>query len=328
MLWLIVGSVFALLLAGYCLTVAKFVRIIKPIFETSPTLIPSDAEPDEDAELIGIPVSNGLMLSACLYTRNESESRGLIVFCPEFGANKWSWRNYALALWEAGYDILSFDFRNQGESDAHTSYKQLHWLTEYEIDDVHAVIDYIKSHPDLRERSIGLMGVSRGGTAALAAGSESPHVELICADSAFPTEPMMLYYVDRWVSLFASVKMHQIMPQWHTRFLVKLAKWSSQWSNGCTYAEVLPRLKRMSRRKRTFLIAGTRDSFVPPELTYTLRNSLGETCEELWMVKGAKHNQSRKVDPQGYQDRLVSFFSTMSPLHESPVEQTVERATV
>jgi dienelactone hydrolase len=327
MTWLIVGIVVALLVAGYSLLARKFVRIIKPIFETSPTLIPAYAEPDSDAELLKIPTSNGLTLSACLYRRDESESRGIIIFCPEFGATKWSWRNYCRRLWETGYDILSFDFRNQGESDSQDGYQELHWLTDYEIEDVKAVIDFVKSHPDLCERPIGLMGVSRGGSAALAAGAESPDVELICVDSAFPTEPMMMFYVERWVSLYAAERIHQILPLWHARFIVKLAKWSSQWSNGCKYAEVLPRLKRMARHKRVLLIAGSRDSFVHPDVTHTLQDSLGESCEELWMVHGAKHNMARTIDPERYQERTLAFFSAMAPVHEAQAEAAVQEAT-
>ena len=328
MMWLVVGMIAALLLAGYSYLLSKFVRIIKPIFETSPTLIPAHAEPDPDAELLEIPTSNGMRLSACLYQHDESESRGIIIFCPEFGATKWSWQKYCRPLWEEGYDILSFDFRNQGESDIQDGYHELHWLTEFEIEDVHAVIDFVKSHPHLRERPIGLMGVSRGGSAALAAGSESADVELICADSAFPTEPMMLFYIERWVSLYAPQKIHQVMPQWHTRFIVKLAKWSSQWSNGCRYAEVLPRLRRMPRQKRVLLIAGTRDSFVHPDVTRTLRDSLGECCEEMWMVNGAKHNMAHSTDPEGYQERTNAFFAEMAPFHEFQTEDSVEKAIV
>lgn len=327
MMWLIVGIVVALLLAVYCLMVTKSVRIIKPIFETSPTLMPANAEPDADAELLEIPTSNGLTLSACLYRRDEAESRGIIIFCPEFGATKWSWRNYCLPLWRAGYDVLSFDFRNQGESDSQESYQELHWLTNYEIEDVQAVIDFVKSHPDLCERPIGLMGVSRGGSAALATGAESPDVELICVDSAFPTEPMMLFYIERWVSLYTPKWLHRHFPQWHIRLLVKLAKWSSQWTKGCRYAEVLPRLKRMNGHKKVLLIAGARDSFVHPKVTRTLCDSLGEMCEDLWMVDGAKHNMARTADPEGYRERTLAFFSAMAPIHEVPEKAAVEQAT-
>jgi hypothetical protein len=83
----------------------------------------------------------------------------------------------------------------------------------------------------------------------------------------------------------------------------------------------------MTGHKKVLLIAGARDSFVHPDVTRTLRDSLGEMCEELWMVDGAKHNMACNVDPEGYQEHTLAFFSAMAPIHETPAQATVEQAT-
>jgi len=265
-------------------------------------------------------------LSGCLYSHSDSESRGVIIFCPEFGANKWSWKNYCYGLWEAGFDILAIDFRNQGQSERVDSYRELHWVTEFEIADATAAIDYVKSRSDLSERPIGIMGVSRGGAAALAVGADHPDVELIVTDSAFPTRPLMMFFVDRWVKVYAPQWIYNLVPRWHTHFTLNLVKKFSQWSRNCEYAEIIPRFKRMADRKKVLLIAGSRDSFVDLKVSRQLEQSLGGNCEELWVVPGAKHNMGNSVAREEYQSRIETFFAAMSPLH---VPQTLvpEEAT-
>ncbi|MBD3672845.1 MAG: alpha/beta fold hydrolase [Planctomycetaceae bacterium] len=324
MIWPAIAITIALLGLAYLVAEAKIVRLVMSIFERPPTFLPPETEPDEEAERISFRTSDGVKISACLNCRDESISRGLIIFCPEYGANKWSWKKYCRGLWEAGFDVLALDFRNQGDSERVESYGELHWLTEYEIEDVKAAIQYVKSQPDLAERPIGLMGVSRGGAAALAAGADSPDVELIATDSAFPTEPLMMYFVDRWVKVYAPQWVYNLVPRWHTRFTLKMVKRFSQMSRHCQYAEILPRLKRMESRKRVMLVAGSGDSFVDLKVTNILENALGAKCEELWIVDNAKHNMSVLLAPDEYQVRLENFFSQMSPVHEQPVRMAEE----
>lgn len=326
MMWPVIVITIALLALGYLVGEAKIVRLVMSIFQRPPTFFPPETEPDEDAERILIRTRDGVNLSACLYSRDESTSRGLIIFCPEYGANKWSWKKYCHGLWESGFDILALDFRNQGDSERMKSYGELHWLTEYEVEDVKAAIHYVKSQPDLAERPIGLMGVSRGGAAALAAGADSAEIELIATDSAFPTEPLMMFFVDRWVKVYAPQWMYNLVPRWHTSFTLKMVKRFSQMSRNCEYAEIIPRLKRMEPRKRVLLVSGSGDSFVDLKVTKVLEKALGANCDDLWVVKNAKHNMSALIAPEKYQTRLENFFSQMSPVHEQPV-QVVEEAT-
>lgn len=319
MTWLIAEILISLIVVGYLVAESKIVRLGMSIFESSPMFLPQEANPDEDAEIVEILTEDGVRLSGCLYTRSESESRGVIIFCPEFGANKWSWKNYCYGLWESGFDILAIDFRNQGQSERVDSYRELHWATEFEVTDAKAAIRYVKSHPELAERPIGIMGVSRGGATALAVGADHPDVELVVTDSAFPTEPLMMFFVDRWFKVYAPQWMYNLVPRWHTHFNLKLVKKFSQWSRNCEYAEIIPRFKRMADRKKVLLIAGSRDSFVGLKVSQQLERSLGDNCEDLWIVQGAKHNMGNAVAGDEYQTRIESFFSAMSPVHVPPV---------
>jgi len=94
------------------------VRLVLPQFERKIPFGVELASPDPMAERIEFPTTHGLTLRGSLYRSANRVSRGLVVFCPELGGNHWLAMSYASGLFESGFDILSFDFRNQGESDA------------------------------------------------------------------------------------------------------------------------------------------------------------------------------------------------------------------
>lgn len=327
MWWLSIGILICAVLVAYALLNIFLIRLIGPIFESAPLLIAAESKPDDAATRLNIPTPDGFNLAACLYARDERVSRGLIIFCHEFGGSKWTCMNYCRGLWEAGFDILAFDFRNHGESSVIPGYRQIHWLTEYEITDVRAVIDYVREDPNLCERSLGLFGVSRGGSAALAAGAGYPHVELIATDSAFPTDPMIRHFTERWFSLHVPDFMYTLAPEWHIRYTLWSVKRFIQWMRGCQFTEVIPLIRKMSPPQRAFLIAGERDSFVPIEVSRKLEEALGECCQDLWIVPRAKHNSSRKEMPEEYDAQLIRFFTDMAPVGEHSSLQPVETST-
>jgi uncharacterized protein len=324
MFWLIVGILSGAILAAYAALNVFLIRKIVPIFETSPLLIATSSAPDPAALRLEIPTPDGLTLSACLYSRDETSSRGLIIFCHELGGSKWTCMNYCQGLWDAGFDILAFDFRNHGESSTLNGYRHIHWLTEYEVIDVRAVVDFVRRDPILGERSIGLFGVSRGGSAALAAGTGYPGVELIATDSAFPIEPMIRYFFKRWFALHVPHFLYTLAPEWHVRYTMWSVKRFSQWMRGCRFTEVISRMRTMALPQKALLIAGERDSFVPGSVTLEMQRALGECCQDLWIVPRAKHNSARKELPEEYDHRLVQFFAQMSPLGQEAALQPVE----
>lgn len=328
MIWWILGIGIGVLLAAEAILNAFSVRIILPIFERVPLLNPRVSPPDDQAELLEIPTTGGATLSGCLYRRSETESRGIVIFCPEFGSSKWSCKSYCEGLWDAGYDLLAFDFRNSGDSSWQDDYHPLHWVSEFELQDVRAAIEYVRRRDDLKERPIGLFGVSRGGGAALAAGAESPDVELIATDSAFATEPMMMFFTRRWISLYIPEWLNWLIPTWHVMITMQIVRMVSQRRHGCRYARIIQKLKRIAPQKRVLLVSGEADTFVSQQIAEELARAAGRSLQELWIVPGCKHNAARQLEPEEYDERVTEFFAGMSPLRgESAKEATVHGAS-
>lgn len=307
--WTVVGIIAGVILADLALRFA-FIPVALRVFEARPPLRAEMAPPDSNALEISFPTTHGLTLRGGLYVHENRPSRGIIIFCPELSGNHWSAMSYCRGLWDAGFDILSFDFRNQGESDRQPHYEPLHWVTEYEVADVLSAIDFARRRSELQALPIGMLGVSRGGGAALLAAARCPDVECVAADGAFSTDRMMLHYTRRWIRLYVPQWLLRLVPWWHVRLTLRLMRWTSQKRRGCQYASFdrwLPQLRSTS----VFLVVGHRDNYVDPEIVNEMAQQIGPSCREVWVVPDAKHNMARQVQPEEYDRRLVEFFSQL-----------------
>ncbi|MEX0718964.1 MAG: alpha/beta fold hydrolase [Planctomycetaceae bacterium] len=304
--WAIVGIVAGLALADLLLRL-PFIRVVLPIFENIPPFGVRPSPPVEGAESFEIPFPDRPTLRGSLH-HPAGKPRGLIVFCPELQANHWSAAAYCPGLLEAGFAVLAFDFRNQGESGSQPGYEPLHWMTRHEVNDLEAVLDHAASIPELKDLPVGLFGVSRGGGVALAVASKRTEVRCVVCDSSFSIESMSLFFAARWAEVYVPRRLLRLLPQWHLRSTLALVRWISQWRRGIPYATIERKLHRLSNRP-VMMIAGTADTYVRPAIAHELARRIGPSCT-VWVVKGAKHNQARAKIPEEYDRRIVEFFTS------------------
>ena len=286
------------------------IRLILRIFDKPLRLRAEEPQQSPTAETLVIPSTDGVTLRGSLHRSELQPARGLVVFCPELNGSHWSASSYCAGLIENGFHVLAFDFRNQGESDAFDGYKPLHWVTTYETDDVRAVLKYVETREDLADLPVGLMGISRGGGAALAAAAEHPHVECVATEGAFSTEAMQWHYTQRWASVYVPPWLLRFIPDWHTRQTLILCRLLSQIRRRCRYAR-LPRLLPRLKNRPVLIIAGEADSYVPAAIPEEMAAQIGGHTCEIWTVSQAKHNQARHNATHVYDEKLVRFFEGM-----------------
>ena len=307
--WIVVG-ILGLAAVDFVLRLIYVGKIVA-VFEQGPPFGADPTPPDPDAEVIRFPTSDGLTLVGSLHHSRQQPARGVVLFCPEFDGSHWSAVDYCEGLLQADIDVFAFDFRNQGESDHQPGYQPLHWLTDYEVRDVEAAIACLRSRSDLRNLPLGLFGISRGGGAALAAAATHPDVACVACEGAFTTMGLAMHYTRRWATLYVPSWLLRILPLWHLRQTVVLARWRSQIRKGCRYTS-LERLLPRLRDRSVLLIAGKRDNYVPAEVTEILHRGVSPASKEIWFVPGARHNMARKTDPVAYDRHLVQFFSQLT----------------
>ena len=151
MLWIIVAVIAVLLLIPALALLALwlyiyiyFLKYVVRIFQERPLFAINRGQPEEGAEDFSIEVAGGSVIRVCLL-HCIGPRRGVVLFSPEFGSNRWSCREYSPFLREAGYDVIGYEPRGQGESDGISGYQPLHWVTDYEVADVNAILGWLKS---------------------------------------------------------------------------------------------------------------------------------------------------------------------------------------
>ena len=323
MIWVIVGL--SVLVLADVIIQWNAVRVVLALIENSPPFRVESLPPDPDAEPFSVRTRDGITLRGCLYRHTEQTPRGLIVFCPEFASNHRSAMLYCSALSRAGFHVLTFDFRNHGDSDSMPGYVPLHWLTQYEVTDLNAVIDHVYSHPDLNELPLGLFGISRGGGAALYVAAQRQEVLRVATEGAFGTEMLMLAHARHFVPIAAPAMLAKLIPEWHIMMSITLARWISQRRRRCHYVmleRILPRLAN----KPALIITGLRDTYVLSEVAREITRLINQP-EALWTVAKAKHSLARSVNPDEYDRRLVEFFLRLDQPLDEPSKNSGKQST-
>lgn len=311
------------------------VRVAQPIFETPPPFHVERHAADPAAETIRIPVGPDRTLAAALFFPETSPdgriARGVVVFCPELGSDRWSAPAYCRGLLDLGYLVLAFDFRGQGESDSGPEgHVPHHWLTEVEVTDVLAAVERTSRDLRLAGLPLTLFGVSRGGGAALVAASRlTPgRVRCVVTDGAYSARTMMMFFFSRWAGLYVPDWVAKLLPRWHVASTLRIVEWCSARSRPAPFAHVEPALRRL-KRVPVLMISGERDSYVLPRFTVRLQRLTRQPRERAWVVPGAKHNGARRADPVEYDRRLIEFIEaaggSREPVDEVPAAPEIRR---
>ncbi len=324
MAWIIATCVVAITIM---MIVVQFAisRAVMRMLENAPPLNAGVFAADSRAAELSFTTEDGLTLQACHFKQTDRPSRGLVLFCHELGGSRWSAMAYCEGLFAAGFEVLSFDFRNHGSSDKQPGYEPLHWMTEFELADARGALQFIESRNELSIQPLGIFGVSRGGSTALAAASTSDAVECVASESAYSTRSMMSLFSQRWVSLLVPQWMAGWIPAWHVELSLTGGRLYSQFKRKCRYVHLERTLASLKNRP-VLLISGQRDNYVRPEIAKSLHELLGNTTADLWMVPKARHNGARQADQESYDQRLVEFFSTLS--NNRTQESTVDKPQV
>ncbi|NOT02652.1 MAG: alpha/beta fold hydrolase [Phycisphaerales bacterium] len=292
----------------------KYVRIALNLMDDfAPPRLP-DARDNPGPGDMGVAVDfdafDGHRLSGTLLSASSIvERRGMVVFAHEFGMNRMTHVHYSRPLRAAGYDVLAFDFRGHGQSPSERDYKPRQFPSDREISDVVGAIacagDILEQQD--RPRAVGIVGLSRGGSAAILAAVGVDSVKALVVDGAFSSESVTEYLTRRWARIFAKLRIaYEAPPLAYWRFVSKWVLATAERRFRCRYPSVRRALQRM-RPTPIFFIHGERDTFIPLEQAQMLYD-LARKPRYLWMVPGARHNQSIYKQPEAYARRMIGFL--------------------
>jgi uncharacterized protein len=198
--------------------VATAVAVSNPPPTPVGTSTPGDRGfPYEDVELV---TSDGLRLSGWYI---PSRNTAAVAMVHDAGATRWTLLSQAVLLARQGYGVLLFDTRGNGASDGDAM--DLGW---YGGRDVAAAVSFLAERYDVDRTKIGLVGVGRGGDAALVVAGADDRVRSVVAEGPgrrTPTDGFTLLGEPlRWGQGFAETVefaaagfLRQSLPPWSLR---------------------------------------------------------------------------------------------------------------
>jgi pimeloyl-ACP methyl ester carboxylesterase len=247
----------------------------------------------------------------------------VILFGLEFGSNRWASIPYCQALLDHGYDVCAVDPRGQGDSPNQPGSDPLHWVTDYEVQDMKAAIAYLRARPDADPRGIGFFGISKGGGAGILAAADDPWVRCFVTDGIFATYSTLVPYMRKWFSIYNDkVYLHDLIPLWYYGLVGKAGLRKIQAQRQCRF----PHLEQALARRLPaplLMIHGGGDTYIKPAMGRALFHR-AQGPKDFWLVEGAKHNQSLQVAGGEYHRRVLAFFDRH--LAEAPQRSSTEHA--
>ncbi len=284
----------------------KYLPILLRVFCEKPLFIIPRGEPKAGAESVQFATKDRLMLQGCYLKTEQPVRKGVILFGLEYGSNRWSCLPYCEPLLQSGYDIFAFEPRNQGDSDRIEGYDPLQWITEYELEDTLAAIDYLESRPDASKDGIGYFGISRGANAGLLAAVRHRAIRCITTDGAFATKGTMLPYMRKWVSIYNNrYLVHGLLPSWFYGWLAMVGIRRVARERGVRYLHIEKALGGL--RRPLLMIHGEKDTYIKVDMAQELYE-IATSPKELWIVPKAKHNQCLALAGDAYSKKVIGFF--------------------
>jgi len=306
---LVVG---ALIAAGVVVVslLARYLRIAINLFLDTPLPVTAnlkDFTPPE-GESVSFPSLEGRGLRGMFIDRPPGlPDKGTVLFCHEFASDMMSAGRYAWPLVQAGYTVFTFDFRGHGRSFTPPHFEPRHWPSNHDVNDILAAIAFIESRRDTNGKGLGILGVSRGASAAVVAAAINPSVRCLVVDSVFSTDFSIDELMKRWVQIFVRIdpgRADRTFMMYHG--FRALTMFYAELKCRCRFPSTRRALTKLDSVP-IFFIQGERDAYVRPEQTRALHD-LKPGPKDLWVCPGAKHNQSVATDPRTYAARTVAFF--------------------
>ncbi|MFA5629616.1 MAG: alpha/beta hydrolase [Dehalococcoidales bacterium] len=214
--------------------------------------------------------------------------------------------NMAKGFVERGFNVLFFDQRGRGESEG-----QGIVLTNFE-EDIGGAIDFIKKRNGPNEQ-IGLIGLS-AGAAATVAFSSAEEVDAVVADSCFTSV----------VRVFSQKGASMLKLPRPIVILLAVGVWiMARIMYG--FRRTNPADKVASVKCPILFIQGDKDDWVTVDTTERLLKLSDNPLDEVWYVPNAGHTKTFGIDPEGYIDRIASFFEKFEKV---PTLSNKQEATI
>lgn len=216
-------------------------------------------------------------------------SIGTILVCHYLGGSKESTVPFVNFLIAHGYTVVSFDYRNHGESDKS---KKVKVCLE---DDFQAFYQYVLTL-NVNE-PFGIIGFSMGCTASIYA---ICHYDLVKA-AVFDSGPLIM--VEDYF--------HYVLKSKGKNYCVVNYFAAQIFLHFCGFKKLAENTKRnlaSLNDKPVFFIHGNKDNIIKIENSELAYQIVGSENAVIWKVSHSRHLTNRFLFPNEYESRVIQFF--------------------
>lgn len=245
-----------------------------------------EAPKELNAQQITFQSSSGNIISGWFIPGQDD--KGGILLMHGIGANRLQILERARFLNKNGYSVLLFDFQGHGESQG----KQV-TFGYLESFDANAAFDFLKNK--LTNKTIGVIGVSLGGAAALLGHVVNGNADALVLEGVYPTIEEAV--ANRLIIQFGSIG----------EYFVPLLTLQLRPRLGFGARELRPIEKIAHTKGAVFVINGSIDKHTTLSEAKRLYDNAHEP-KEFWAVEGAAHIDIYKYKAEEYQNRILYFF--------------------
>lgn len=212
-----------------------------------------------------------------------------IIFIHGWGRNAQRMMTYLDRFCCQGYNLLAFDARSHGNSDADGNANMLKFA-----EDILSALDYLARETETKNENFYLVGLSIGGAASIYAAAHDKRIKKVVTVGAFarPTTVMTNQLKARHIPYYPII--------W---LFYKIIRFSQKLD-----LEAIAPVNHIASAKAKFLlIHGEEDVVVPVEEGKKLKKAAGNKAD-LWIIPHKGHSNCHLEE--GFWERLMKFFQS------------------
>lgn len=279
-----------LVLLEFFLTLLLVIPLVMGWYNTHPKRLPipiTPAEMDLPYEDVQLTTSDGIPLAGWYI---PSRNGAAIIALHGFNGNRAHVLPHAKILHQAGYGVLLFDLRAQGESGG----KVYHFGWAGDLD-VAPAIAFLQTRPEVNAKRIGIIGLSSGGMTTLNAAAKLPSLRAVIVDGV---------EANRMEDLF-----NPMPPSYKKYWFMAPMPWMTDRATMLFSSMYHPQsmqslLEAISPRPVLFIASGAESEIFQARKFVTANPQ----HVSLWEIPEAKHIEGIFILPEEYADRLLSFY--------------------
>jgi hypothetical protein len=233
--------------------------------------------------------AEGIPLS-CWFIPAPEKPRGTVIYLHGVSESKIAALPTAKLLHDSGFNVFLYDARRHGESGG-----TFCTYGFYEKHDPSMIITYLLARADLTVGKIGLFGVSMGASVALQVAAIDHRITAVVAESGFSTLRR----------IFDDYQRRMIMLPWH--YLRNIVIKRSELLAHFKASAVSPLEAVRTLRIPLLIVHGTDDKLIKPSYSEEVF-AHAHPPKELWLIRGARHDNMWVVGGEEYRGRIVAFF--------------------